>query len=558
MSKINFFPLGGMDEFEKACFVLDVEGEYILINFGISIPPVSISGIKKTIPYMEWIQKNEKHIKGILIGNACYKNVGAIQYCYEYMKNIPIFTSKLGSVILHAHFNKKSMQKYANFSELKTKVLEPLKAYALGKVKIIPFRVTTCMPDTYGFIISTGEESIVYIDEFAIYNNTKSIFANDVNKLPLLTYQQKNLMLITNIGNATRNSGYTSPNFKTKDFYVDLLTRKDVKRLIVACHYHDIYTFLVLAQIAKERQLPFVIYNPVFINVFNEIVKNKYFDASNFPMVPIHKINEIEKGIVIISTTRDRLYSKLMSIANNEDDILALKKSDTVVFGFRVEIGFEKIVAELLDAYSLLDIDAMTLPKHFLTMEASAEDHKYLVNLVRPKYLIPTLGKYYQMIKLANILNEIHFPTDNVLKLYNGEYATFDKQNLVSIKKRNDVHEMYIGSQGLLTEGESIFHERHIMSDSGIIFYTIKYEEDKKVFNPTIYDLTRYGVTVENDDTKKTFAKIAEDALVLANNTLKEMKKIDSKEIKNVLKKYISKQVDKLFEKNPIVIVSVC
>lgn len=557
MSKINFFPLGGMDETEKACYVLDIDGEYYLINIGISIPAFSTLGIKKTIPYMEWVQKNEKLIKGIFIGNASYKNVGAIQYCYEYIKNIPIFTSKLGAVILDAHFNKKSMQKYSNFIALKTKVLDPLKSYNFGKIKVTPFRVTTCMPDTYGFVISTGEENIVYIDEFIIYNGLNSTFVNDINKLPFLTYQQKNLILISNLGNNAINSGFTSPHYKTKSFYTDLLARKDVKRLIVACHYHDIYTFLVLAQIAKEKQIPFIIYNPVFINIFNEIVNKKYFDNTNLPMMPIHKINEIEKGIVIISTTRDRLYNKLMSIANDEDEILALKKSDTLVLGFKIEIGFEKMAAELLDAYSRLGIDAMNLPKSVLTMEASEEDHKFLVNLVKPKYIIPTLGKYYQMVKYAESLKEIGFNPDNVIKLYNGEIASFDKGNLLPIKKRIDVHEMFVGSQGLLSEGASIFHERQIMSESGIVFFALKLNEDQKTFNPNFYSLTQYAVTVDNDKTREIFATIAKDAFNLANSTLEELKKLDTKELKNIIKKYITKQIDKAFEKTPIVIVMI-
>lgn len=560
MSKINFFPLGGMDELEKACYVLDVDGDYFLINLGISIPPQTVLGIKKAMPYMEWVKKNEKQIKGILIGNANYKNVGSIQYCYDYIKNIPIFTSKLGEVILQAHFNKKSMQKYTNFTELKTHVLEPLKSYNLGKIKVIPFRVTTCMPDTYGFVISTQDENIVYIDEFTIYNSSKSTFLNDINKLPLLTYQNKhkNLILISNIGNASKNNGFTAPNFKTKSYYNDLLARKNVKRLIVACHYHDIYTFLVLAQIAKEKQLPFVIYNPVFINVFNEIVKNKYFDASNLPIVPIHKINQIEKGIVIISTTRDRLYNKLFSIAKNEDDILALKKSDTVVMGFKVEIGFEKIVAELLDAFSLLDIDANVLPKNYLTLEASDEDHKFLLNLVKPKYYIPTLGKYYQMVKLANSLKEIGFNPDNVIKLYNGEVASFDKQNILPSKKRHDIYEMYVGGQGLLTEGENIFSERNVMSNSGIVFFVARLADDEKSFVDNSYQLNCQGVTIETDQNNEIFLSIAKGAFELASQTLNELGKFDSKEIKNVLKKYISKQIDKAFEKTPIVIIMIC
>ncbi|MCF0217694.1 MAG: ribonuclease J [Malacoplasma sp.] len=558
MSKITFFPLGGMDENEKACYVLEIDGKYYLINLGISVPVYKTLGIKKVIPYMEWVKKNEKLIEGIFIGNASYRNIGAIQYCYNYIKNIPIYTSKLGATILKAHFNKKSMQKHPDFKNLKIEVLEPLKPFNLGKIKITPFRVTTSLPDSFGFIISANNENIIYIDEFVVSSGKNSAFLSDIDKLPMLTYKQNNLLLINNVGNADKNSGFTAPNYQTKDFYNDIITTGNDKRLIVACYYHDIHTFLTLAQIAKERQIPFIVYNPIFINVFNEIVSNKYFDSSNLLMLPINKINEIEKGIVVVSSTPDRLFSKLLSISNDQDDILALKKSDTVVLGFKVESGFEKAHAEILDAYAQIHIDIRSLPKTILSIEASQEDHKFLTYLVKPKYIIPTLAQYYQMVKYRNCLTQIGFHPDNVITMYNGEIATFNNGTYVPSKKRVDIHEMYVGSQGILTEGANIFQERRIMSESGIVFCAIKYDEKNKTIDKNNFEILPYAVLPEEKETKAFFENLKEEAYTCATNAIKKMNNNDFKELKSIVKKFISKQIDKTYEKSPIVIVSIC
>lgn len=558
MSKITFFPLGGMDENEKACYVLEIDGDFYLINLGISVPVYKVLGIKKIIPYMEWVKKNEKNIKGIFIGNASHRNIGAIQYCYNYIKNIPIFTSKLGAVILKAHFNKKSMQKFADFKPLQIKTIDSLKPISIGKIKVTPFRVTSSIPDTYGFIISTGEENIIYIDEFIVNTGNNNAFISDINKLSLLTYKQNNLVLINNVGNVDKNSGFTAPNHKTKAFYQDLLTRKNNGRIIVACYYHDVHTILTLAQIAKERQIPFVIYNPVFISMFNEIVNNKYFDSSNLPMLPINKINKIEKGIVVVSSTPDRLLSKLLSISNDEDDILTLKKSDTVVLGFKVESGFEKAQAEILDAYAQIHIDITTIPRTILSMEASEEDHKFLVSLIKPKYIIPTLGMYYQVVKYKSVLKEIGFNPDNVIAMSNGDTANFNKGTYIPSKKRVDIHEMYVGSQGILSEGENIFQERRIMSESGIVFCSLKLNEKTNAFDNENFDLLPYAVIPEEKETNGFFQKLGEDVFNLVNSTIKDAKTFDSKELKTIIKKYIAKQIDKHYEKNPVIIVSIC
>lgn len=557
MSKISFFSLGGMDENEKPCYVLDVDGQYYIFNLGITIPVYTKLGIKKIIPYIDWIANNAKSIKGIFIGNASHRNIGAIQYVYETIKDIPIYTSKLGAVILNSHFNKKSMQKYNNFENLNTIVLDPLKTYEIGNVKITPFRVVCSLAGSLGFVINTLDGNIVYLDEFIISGDKNHAFNSDITKINLIT-GNRTLLLINNVGNVAKNSGFTSPNHNTKTFYKNILMKKNDARVIVACHYHDIYTFITLASLAKEKQIPFVIYNPLFMNVFNTLITDRYFDNSRLLSLPIHKINEMTRGIIVMSSTPDRIFNKLISLTKNEDDILKLKKSDYVILGFKTISGFEKFEADIMDRFSKLDIDVNNLPRTILKMEASCEDHKFLINELRPRYVIPTLGMYYEMVKYENCLTEIGFNPKNCISLYNGEVFTLINGEEPNTKRnRLDVHDMFVGSQGLLTEGANILQERQLMSESGIIFYSIEYNSKDKCFNEKNVDFQDYGVVPKNEETDKIFKQISKETFDFASKTLKEMSKFDSKELKQLVKKYISRQVEKTLEKEPIVIVTI-
>lgn len=557
MSKISFFSLGGMDENEKPCYVLDVDGQYYVFNLGITIPVYTKLGIKKIIPYVDWIANNIKSIKGIFIGNASHRNIGAIQYVYDVIKTIPIYTSKLGSIILNSHFNKKSMQKYSNFENLNTNVLEHLKTYEIGNVKITPFRVSCSLAGSIGFVITTQDGSIIYLDEFIISGDKNYAFDSDITKINAIT-GNKNLLLISNVGNVAKNSGFTSPNHNAKSFYSNILMKNTDSRIIVACHYHDIYTFLTLALLAKEKQVPFVIYNPLFMNVFNTLVNDKYFDNSKLLTLPIHRINEMTKGIIVMSSTPDKIFNKLISLTKNEDDILKLKKTDYIILGFKTISGFEKYEADIMDRYSKLDIDINNLPRTILRMEASSEDHKFLVNELHPKYVIPTLGMYYEMVKYENCLGEIGFNPKNCISLYNGEVFTLINGEEPTTKRNKlDVHDMFVGSQGLLTEGANILQERQMMSESGIIFYSIEYNPKDKCFSDKNVDFQSFGVAPKNEETDKLFKQISQETFDFAAKALKEMNKFDSKELKQLIKKSISKQIEKVLEKEPIVIVTI-
>lgn len=556
MSRINFFSLGGMDENEKACYVLEIDDNYYIFNLGITIPVYTKLGIKKIIPYIDWIENNAKLIKGIFIGNASHRNMGALQYVYDKIKNIPIYTSKIGALILKSYLNKKSMQKYPNFTDLNIKVLEPFKTVNLGPHPITPFRVASALPDTYGFVIGTNDGNIIYIDEFIISSDRNNAFISDITKINRIT-KGNNLMLINNVGNIDKHNGFTAPNHKSRGFYEDIIDKSVSNRVIVACFDTDIHTFLTIAEIAKRKSIPFIIYNPIFMNVFSGISNEGMFNNKGLMLQPIHKINEMKRGIVLVSSTPDRLFNKLISLTNNEDDILKLKNSDKVVLGFKTISGFEKIEAEILDKFSKLDINIQSIPKTILRMEASCEDHKFIVNELRPKYIIPTLGMYSEVIKYGNCLKEVGYNPDNIAALYNGELFSLVDGNLVKQKKSVPVNEVYVGSQGILDEGDNILMERQVMSENGIVFYTLQLSSDYKSFKENCVDLKHYGVVPCDKEQIEWFNNLAKDTFNFASKTLSETKKYDAKEFKPLIKKEISKKIEKNFGKTPIVIITI-
>ncbi len=557
MSTINFFSLGGMDENEKACYVLEIDGNYYIFNLGITIPVYTKLGIKKIIPYIDWIEKNSKLIKGIFIGVASHRNMGALQYVYDKIKNIPIYTSKIGELVLRSYLNKKSMQKKPNFTDLNIKPLEALKTIHLGPYPITPFHIVNELPDSYGFIIGTPDGNIIYIDEFIISSDKSAAFMNEITRINNITHG-KNLLLITNVGNIAKNIGFTSPNHKSKSFYESVIDKSLTNRVIVGCFDTDLHTFITLAEISKEKQIPFIIYNPIFMNVFNKIIHEKMFDSNRFPLAPIHKINELKRGIILVSSTPDRLFNKLISLTRDEDEILKLKNTDKVILGFKTMSGFEKAEADILDRFSKLNINIQSLPRTILKMEASAEDHKFLVNELKPKYIIPTLGMYSEVIKYSNRLKDIGYKSDDVIALYNGELLTIVNGEKVKQKKFVPVNEVYVGNQGsILDEGDNILMERQVMSENGIVFFSLLLDDNKKEFDLQNVDLKHFGVVPNDKEHLDWFNNLSKEAFEFSRSSLKEMGKFDAKEFKPLIKKYISKQIEKYFNKTPIVIISV-
>lgn len=437
------------------------------------------------------------------------------------------------------------------------KLLIPLKTVHINdKIKIIPFRVTTAIPDSLGFVIKVEQENIIYLDDFVVYNDAYG-FVNDISKLPFLTFPNTNTLLIVNVGNVTKNKGFSFPHFYRYDFYKNLLLKNSTKRLLVVCNYCDLYSLITLAQLAQQKQLPFVVYNPLFMPVFNLLLNNRNFNLNKLLLLSLNKINEIEKGIVLISTIPERLFAKLLSIGRDEDDILGLKKSDTVVLGFKTDVGFEKNESMILDHFANLELEVYPLPKEIINLEASQEDHRYLVNLLKPKYIIPTMGLYYQMIEYTHCLSKINFNPNRVICMYNGEVAKFHNQQMQAKIKSTDIYPVFVGIHGIMHDDENILREREIMGANGIIFCVFKLNTAQNFFDKRFYEIIPYGVTFENQTSMKVFNDIKQDIFDFVSGLLTTEKSYNLKSIKDMIRKRIAKKIEKTLFKNPLIIVSI-
>ena len=95
MAKISFLGLGGLDEKEKSCYALTINGDIYILNCGLVTPPGASLGVKKIIPDFSWIISNRSAIKGIFIGTPKYSNFAALPYLLKVLEILHPFSSLL-------------------------------------------------------------------------------------------------------------------------------------------------------------------------------------------------------------------------------------------------------------------------------------------------------------------------------------------------------------------------------------------------------------------------------------------------------------------------------
>ncbi|MDR0986050.1 MAG: ribonuclease J [Mycoplasmataceae bacterium] len=556
MAKIEFFALGGLDERGKECYALTINGDTYLLNCGITTPPAIGLGIKKIIPDINWINDNKQNIKGIFVLAPSYERFGALEHFYQNVTNIPIYTTDVGASIITTYFNKRVKRNSPQPVKLNIRILQPLKSEKVGNTQITPFRITNSIPHSVGLIFNTQDGNIVYLDDFIISSNKNSAFEDQLLEINKIT-NHKNLMLISGTGNVFNGNGFTSPNHKISGF-VDSVLFDAPSRTIVACYDDDIYKILSVASTAMNKNRPVCVYSNTLGEVFKYLHDKNIFNQKNFLFINDNELDKSNNAVIIVTGTPSRLFTKLEKILNDDDPKIHVKSDDTFIFVENTVNGFEKLEAEMFDNVAKNDIKHYKIPSSVLPVSASKEDQKYLIEILKPKYIIPISGLYMDFIAYSKAIYQTGFSKQNMIILDNGKCVKITSGELEDKKSFVELEQKFISSVGVLDVGANSMFERDQMKENGAVLLSILFDKQSQTIKRFNYDLV--GITNLSESNKVIINQInTECNKQITSLIVEEMKKskLDIKEIKNVIRKVVDKQYEKKFNKRPLVITTI-
>ena len=118
---------------------------------------------------------------------------------------------------------------------LTIKTFKPLEKQNFGSCEITAFRTTSYFLNSLGWIFTTVDGSIIYLDQFIVSTGNSSSFNDLINEINKIT-NKKNLLLLAPVGTNINHFGFTSPNYSVSSFFdntiIDSQGRVNMMRIV--------------------------------------------------------------------------------------------------------------------------------------------------------------------------------------------------------------------------------------------------------------------------------------------------------------------------------------
>ncbi len=549
MSNVKIFGLGGLEEYGKNLYCVEVQDKIFVLDAGLKFPEVELYGIDYILPDFSYLVENKERIAGLFLTHGHEDQIGAVSHILNEIQ-INVYASKFTLEVL-----KETLKDFGlNPDEHKLYEITEFKTLKFDETIVSFFKLTHDIPDNLAIAIHTEDGVIVYATDFTFSQIASKKYKTSFNKISDISKKGVLALLVESYGIFSAGSGQYNDQFlyKLNNVFkvaegriIFSLYSTNLKRLQQVIDMSVKYHKKVAIIGRRTQRLISIAMDNGFLNIPDDILKNlKFIDDKN---------GNIEDDLVCFVTgERHEPYFMLQRMCKKIDKLIHINNRDTVAILTKPLMGTERMAAKTLDELHKTDANVITFSSDLLQeSHPNIDEVKMMTNMLNPKYIFPIKGEYREMLKLLDVVKELGYTKDNTILQGNGEVAVIKDGKHVKSTERVKCSEILI--DGKLTEdiGEAVLKDRELLGEDGLLLaiVLVNARTKKIVSGPKIISKGFIYFNEENE----LLDRITETTTDSVEEYLRHTQRIDWKELKKQMRNDVKGFIRKETNRSPIV-----
>ncbi len=466
-SSLKLIPLGGVGDVTKNMYVYEYGNDIVILDCGIGFPDEAMPGIDLVIPDTTYLKDKVHKIRGIVITHGHDDHIGGLPFIWPQLR-CPIYAQKLAAGFIRSKFTENNLPK----GEIRTINLDT--QLQLGAFKITFYQVSHSVPDATGVVLDTPAGRIIHQADFKIDWTPVNGQVTDVQKVAVNGEKGVALMLIDGLG--IEKPGYNLSEKTIQPTFEEIVAKTNGKVLITTTS-SNITRIQQAVNVAVKfnRKVAFVGRS---MDGNTQVSRDLgYLDVPpNIVIAPDEiKRTPDNKLLILIAGSQGQPDSSLSRAANNAHKFVYLKKNDAVIFSADPIPSSESAQYALIDKLTLLGVDVYysglgdTL---HVSGHARAEEIKLMINLAKPKYIMPIGATFRGMKLFSKVCQEMGFKEDEVLLAEDGQIINLSHEK-AELGQKMKTQNVYVDGLGVGDISNVVLRDRMVMSEEGIVLVIV-------------------------------------------------------------------------------------
>lgn len=461
---LKIIPLGGLEEVGRNMTIFEYQKKILIIDMGLQFPDSSMPGIDYIIPNTNYLIGKEENILGVILTHGHYDHIGAIPYLINKIGNPPLFATSLTKGIVL-----KRQEDFSKSSSLNIREITRREKISLPPFTIETFPQNHNIPDGIGLLIKTPVGNIMHTGDFKFDYAPIADEPTDLSRIASLA--TNNVSLLMSDSTNAEIPGHSLSEKVIQENLEDIFEKSE-GRIIAATFASLLSRIQELINLAEKFERKVIIDGYSMKANIEIAIKLGYLKIKQDTIISPKELNKIsDKRILIICTgSQGEGDAVLMRLAHKDHQFLSIKKGDLVILSSSIVPGNEKAVQDLKDL--LASQGAKIFHSQMMDIHASGhaqqEELKTMINLVKPKFLMPIHSSRYTLEAHKELALSLGMTEENIIIGKNGMIIELTKDKFNILKEKVPSGYVMVDGLGVGDVGEVVLRDRQVMAKDGM------------------------------------------------------------------------------------------
>ncbi|MFP4599555.1 MAG: ribonuclease J [Persicimonas sp.] len=541
---VRFIPLGGLDEVGMNCAIIECNGSMLLVDCGLTFPEDEY-GIDIVLPDWSYVMENLDKLDAVLLTHGHEDHIGSLPFFLEEV-DVPVYSGRLTLAMLYA-----KLQSHNLANEVDLFPCEPGEVVDLGPFRVEFLHINHSVPNAMAITLGTPLGEFVFTGDWKLDQTPVYGEPMDLQRFAELGRQG-----VTALFGDSTNSGV--PGLSTSERVVyngfSEIIENAKGRVIIAQFSSNVDRIRGQLDLAHKHGRKVALLGRSIKRNFNLAREEGFLklpaddilvDQRNLDDYPADKLLVISTG----SQAEPRASLSRMALGDHYQ--ITLNKTDTVITSARMIPGNERGIHNMLNNLAKTGATIIT-PKDgpiHASGHGKREELKLMINLTRPKHLVPVHGEYRMRQRHAQLGKDLGIEDTQLIE--NGDVLEFD-HNGARVVGRVDTGRMLVDGKYTGDLEEMVMRDRAKLANSGMVvaFVVMDRNTGQVTGKPSLMQRGFIGEDADIDKMLDEASKYANDAI----HQLSKKARRDTSEVYEAVRSSIRRFFRKRIDRKPVVI----
>jgi ribonuclease J len=399
-----FVPLGGSGEIGMNLNLYACDGQWIMVDLGVTFGDESIPGVDVVMPDPDFIAERKDKLIGLVLTHAHEDHLGAVAYLWPKLE-CPVYATPFAAEFLRRKLPEAGLQNILPLTEI------PLG----GNLKLGPFDIefislTHSIPEPNGLAIRTPYGIVMHTGDWKF--DSDPVIGEVTDFAALESVGDEGVLAMVGDSTNVFSAGESGSEGDVAVALTELIGKLQ-GRVVVGCFASNLARVESVARAAMANGRHVSLVGASLWRVTDTARKTGYLsdditfyeagDAAHFPD---------DKVLYICTGSQGEARAALTRIAFGTHRDVTLNEGDTAVFSSRVIPGNEKSIMKLQNQLAKMGVEIITAkdaPIH-VSGHPARDEMRRMYSLIRPHTAIPVHGEHMHMRAHAELAKECQVP----------------------------------------------------------------------------------------------------------------------------------------------------